>query len=164
MNDFPTADFSSPPPILEAPAVDTPTPPLRMSERKLREVLARHQAELQILAAVAVVMDKLPEDIAQRSDVYNGALDLNQLSREQTVRALAALAAGKWTKKINTLMPECIDYEGEVDGVRVRLWGAAPPESCRVIEFEEVVPATTVKRRRLVCSETPAPLPEKDPL
>jgi len=127
--------------------------PVGAGARKIEEVKARHARELAKLGEMICVLNRVPEEIVRKCEVYNEQLDFNNLTREETVAILSALPAGTWTKSVNASLPYLIDYEGVVDGVKVRLWGAAPPESCRVIEVEEVVPATTIKRRKIICSD-----------
>ena len=79
-------------------------------------------------------------------------LDFNQLSREESLTVMKALKAGDWTKSANGYDSATIDYNTEINGMKVRLWAAAPPDSCRVIEVEEEVPATKIVRRKLICS------------
>jgi len=144
MNDFQLSEDSLAP-------IEPDQPRKRVSVRKIEEALARHRAELELLVAMASIIDLVPDEIADRCSVYCDTLDFNSLSREQTRTMLSCLHAGKWEKSVNASMPDLIDYTGEVDGVKVRLWAAAPPESCRVVEFEEVIPATIIKRRKLIC-------------
>jgi hypothetical protein len=123
-----------------------------MSAQKIQEAKARHKAELDMLYRMAAVIDDLPYCIARKVSIYNDYLDFNGLTREESVTVMLALNAGKWTKSANVCSPDTIDYNAEIDGMKVRLWAAAPPDSCRVIEVEEEVPATKIVRRKLICS------------
>lgn len=62
------------------------------------------------------------------------------------------LSAGKWQRKISSGGSEFIDYETEINGVRVLLYNAAPLGSCRVIEETIEVPAKTITVRKLICA------------
>ena len=123
-----------------------------MVARKIAEAKARYTQELEMLMRMAGVIDNLPEHIAEKCCIYSDYLDFNSLSREESIAVISTLKAGKWTKSVNQCWPEMIDYNTEIDGVKVRLWAAAPPDSCRVIEVEEEVPATKIVRRKLICS------------
>ena len=127
--------------------------PIGAAAAKIEAVKAVHRYEIAQLESMAVVLNRVPASLAGKCSLWCHQLDFNQLTREESVAVMAALHAGKWAKSVNSSYPDMIDYEGEVDGVKVRLWAAAPPDSCRVIEVEEVLPATTIKRRKLVCSE-----------
>ena len=132
----------------------SPEKPLSMVARKIAEAKARYVAELDMLTRMAGVIDGLPEHIAEKCGIYNEYLDFNQLSREEAITVIGMLKAGKWTKSVNAYSPETIDYNTEIDGVKVRLWAAAPPGSCRVVEVEEELPATKIVRRKLICSDS----------
>jgi len=123
-----------------------------MSARVIQEARARHKAELDMLYKMAAIIDQMPWRIADKCCIYSDYLDFNGLTRQESVDVMLMLKAGKWTKSVNLANPEMIDYNTEIDGMKVRLWAAAPPDSCRVIEVEEEVPATKIVRRKLICS------------
>jgi hypothetical protein len=131
----------------------SPEKPQSMVARKIAEAKARYAQELDMLIRMAGIIDNLPEHIAEKCCIYNEYLDFNQLSREQALTVIGMLKAGEWTKSVNACMPELIDYNTEINGIKVRLWAAAPPDSCRVVEVEEEVPATKIVRRKLICSD-----------
>ena len=135
-------------------AASPPEKPQTIVARKIDEARARYTRELTMLMRMADVINSLPEDIAAKCCIYNDYLDFNQLSREESLTVIKALNAGDWTKTPNLYDSErpAIDYNAEINGVKVRLWAAAPPDSCRVIEVEEEVPATKIVRRKLICS------------
>jgi hypothetical protein len=141
----------TPEPIEQAPPLKGVAKKIAAANKKLEEAKESHGREIALLLKMASVIDKLPDDIAEKADIYCGLqLDFNNLTREQSLIVISTLRAGKWQKSVNG---ENIDYETQIDGVTVRLWAAGPPDSCRVIEVEEIVPATTITRRRLVCSD-----------
>jgi hypothetical protein len=133
-----------------------PAEPLPVSVRLIQETKARHVAELELLRSMAGIIDKVPESIALKCSIYKESLDFNNLLRDEALTVITALAAGKWTKEVNLPDPSMVDYNTEIDGKKVRLWAAAPPDSCRVIEVEEIVPETRIVRRKLVCSGSEA--------
>jgi len=45
-----------------------------------------------------------------------------------------------------------MDYDGELDGVRIHLWGTIP-ENCRVVYEDKVIPEHTEKVARIVCND-----------
>lgn len=84
-------------------------------------------------------------------------LDFDCLPHEQVVLVLNAFH-GKWTKtpydegRIHYVRDE------PIDGVTIRCWAGSPPPNCHVVEEEaevpeQVIPAHTEMRRRLVCKE-----------
>jgi len=136
------------------PEVAPPEKPMSMVARKIEEAKTRYERELDMLVRMAGVINSLPEHISERCCIYNDYLDFNQLSREESLTIMKTLSAGKWAKSVNNYDSTTIDYNTEIDGIKVRLWAAAPPDSCRVIEVEEEVPATKIIRRKLICNET----------
>jgi len=136
----------------EPEVAPAPEKPQSMVARKLAEAKERYTRELGMLMRMADVINSLPEHIAEKCCIYNNYLDFNQLSREESLTVMKTLSAGKWTKSPNGYDSATIDYNAEIDGMKVRLWAAAPPDSCRVIEVEEEVPATKIVRRKLICS------------
>ena len=137
----------------ESEPVPPPEKPQSMVARMIKEAKARHKVELGMLKKMGELIDSLPEEIASKCCIYNQYLDFNSLSREQSLAIIRTLNAGKWTKTVNDYSPDTIDYNTEINGVKVRLWSAAPPDSCRIIETEEEIPATKIVRRKLVCSD-----------
>jgi hypothetical protein len=67
---------------------------------------------------------------------------------------MSLLKLGRWERS-SSVVDGCIDYTGKTeDDLIIRLWGAAPPGSCRVVEEEIEVPARIEKRRRLICGDS----------
>lgn len=128
-------------------------PPLKGVAKKIAEARDRHAQEIDLLLRMADIIDKLPDAIADKCHVYMGQLDIDTLTREESLQVIGALHAGKWSKTVNSSMTEKMDYETTINGVKVRLWAAGPPDSCRIVEVEEVIPATKIVHRRLVCTE-----------
>lgn len=131
----------------------------RMHRDFVRGLLAQSRKELQERLASIDRMEgillKLPREICHKMSVLAQQIDLDNLTRDEVETVLARLNAGKWTKTINGGYQDKIDYHGTVDGVPIRLWAAAPPGTCRVVEYEEEIPAQKVIKRKLVCSQTP---------
>lgn len=98
------------------------------------------------------VLRKLPPQLLDKAVEYNGQLDIESLSREESVEVLRVLDAGRWEKSQNAGVPGTLDYNGIVNGVKVRLWAAGAPDSCRVVEEEEIIPEQRVIRRKLICT------------
>lgn len=92
-----------------------------------------------------------------------GQLDFDQLDHAQAIRVIRAIG-GKWHKKANCTNKASVDYEqtapSESGFNQFRLWQAAPPASCKIVEIEEeiperVIPAQKVKVRKMVCPGAP---------
>lgn len=84
-------------------------------------------------------------------------LDFDNLSREQVKFVISTLRCGRWDKSPNYSGKD-IDYVCPQDGFNVRLYAAAPPSTCQLIEeeYEEPPqPARIKKRYKLVCSGSP---------
>lgn len=134
-----------------------PEAPSGAAAEKLAELRAAaasaakwQQEQLDKMGAVVAL---IPQHLHGKLTLFGGTLDLNNLTREESVEAMRALPVGKWTKGINCGDETLIDYCGTIDSVNVRLWAAAPPDSCRVVEVEEVVPATIRTVKKLICHE-----------
>lgn len=128
----------------------------------LREREEAHERDRQAIAACAPVLELLPPEIIAKCSAFTvRSFDIDALTREETVTVLASLRAGKWRKELNPHTTEpTINYHGEVNGIRVRLWASATPGTCRVEEYEETIPAQpeqVVKRKKLVCSDHAEP-------
>jgi hypothetical protein len=151
MNETPPAQDTAAP--IDQPPLKGVAKMIADAEKKLREAEETYKREIGLLARMSIIIDSLPDDIADKASIYCGILDFDRLTREQSLRVISTLAAGRWKKSVNDSLPETIDYETQIDGLRVRLWSAGPPDSCRVIEVEEIVPETKIIRRKLVCSD-----------
>ena len=150
MNETPPPQ-DSPAPI-EQPPLKGVAKKIAEANKNLEAAKESHAREIELLLKMASMIDKLPDDIADKCSVYCKQIDIDNLTRSESLVVIDTLKAGKWAKSINHSMPDKIDYETTIDGVTVRLWAAGPPNSCRVIEVEEEVPATKIIHRRLVCS------------
>jgi hypothetical protein len=145
----PTNDAPAP---IEQPPLKGVAKKIAEANKKLEQAKESHAREIELLLKMSSMIDKLPDEIADKCGVYGAQIDIDNLTRSESLIVIDTLKAGKWSKTVNPSMPDKIDYETAIDGVTVRLWAAGPPDSCRVIEFEEEVPATKIIRRRLVCS------------
>lgn len=94
-----------------------------------------------------------------------GTIDFDKLEHKDVVKVVRSLG-GKWRKHPNThaIPGEArVDYDQQIDGVRVRCWAGKPPPSCKLVEYEEVIPeqiipARVVKKTKLVCAGQAEPL------
>ena len=103
---------------------------------------------LRFLRAHKALMETLPAS----GPCYEG-LDFDNLSHADVIKVIRGFG-GKWKKE--ACGDNRINYEAQIQGVRVRCWQGEPPPNCKVIEYEEiiperVVPAQVVKKRKLVC-------------
>ncbi len=112
----------------------------------------RLNRSLAALDAISEIMMRLPRSLMNRLTVFDAGIDFDHLSREDATQVMRHIGGGKWRKNVNTSYAECLDYITEINGIRVRLWAASPPETCRVVEIEEEIPAQKIIRRKLVCS------------
>jgi hypothetical protein len=106
----------------------------------------------QTIEKAAEILRRLPVELIKRATFYGGGIDFDYLNREQSKAALSSLGGGEWKKQLNQSAEGTIDYTAEIDGVPVRLWAAGPPETCRVVEVEEVIPEQRVMRKKLICN------------
>jgi hypothetical protein len=98
------------------------------------------------------LLESLPE-----SSLCGNQIDFDNLDREEVVTILKAFP-GKWDKNLSRANETRIDYTTIFEGVALRIWMGEPPPSCRIVEEEieveeEIIPAHTEKKTRLVCGE-----------
>lgn len=141
---------------LESVAFD----PVRIHRDRVVCVTSREREKLTLMLAqmdtIESILMKLPASVVDKACIIGGQLDFDHLTREEVLQTIAALDAGRWEKSKNISEELALDYKSEVDGVTVRLWAAAPPGTCRVVEEEVEIPATparTIIQRKLVCHE-----------
>ncbi len=111
--------------------------------------------QLANLDVAILLAGRLPAEIIAKSSAYNGGLDIDHLTREEVIIAMRTLSGGKWTKTVNQHEAKALDYTTVMNGITIRLWAAAPPETCRVVEVEEIIPAQPERRtivRKLICN------------
>lgn len=80
------------------------------------------------------------------------SLDFDNLSHPDALRVMHALRAGRWERKEGG-QEGTLDYVATINGVRVRLWSAQPPDSCRIVEEEYDIPASKGTRKRVICAK-----------
>lgn len=85
----------------------------------------------------------------------DGAIDFDNLPHKEIVKVIRHFG-GKWKKTPASGVVGKIDYETEIDGVRIRCWSGEPPPSCKIVEVEElvpeqIIPASVRKVRKMVC-------------
>lgn len=87
-----------------------------------------------------------------------GWIDFDNPTREQALEVIKAFP-GTWDKQQSsgsTPQAPLLDYAKYDNGVRIRLYAAPPPPSCRLVEEEYEVPAVPArkeKRMKLVCEQ-----------
>ena len=83
-------------------------------------------------------------------------LDFDYLPHKRTIEVVRTIG-GKWKKTVASNGDNNkIDYNTELDGIKVRVYAGDPPPSCRIVEVEElipeqVIPAHVKKVRKMVC-------------
>lgn len=114
-------------------------------ERRLRNGLKN----IQIMRGI---LHKVPKEVLHKVSVILDSLDFDHLTREEAVAVMSSVQAGEWRKAQNDHFEASIDYTAVIEGVTVRLWAAAPPGTCRVVETTEEIPARTITHRKLICA------------
>lgn len=107
------------------------------------------------LLELSAKLEGLDEDI--HVSVCNEHIDFDNPTRTQAVKLMTHLKMGKWRKEVGYSAGK-INYihDGLAPGIKLRMFGAEPPASCRLVEEEVVIPAQparTEKRMKLVCKE-----------
>lgn len=116
-----------------------------------REAIANHEKVIALMVLhknAILAVGKLPTP-------YCDGLDFDNPNRSQAL-ALMKVFGGNWTKEVVNNDSGTISYYQMIDGIRVRLWSAPPPPSCRVIEKQVLIPAQPeqwVAKRVLQCEE-----------
>lgn len=115
---------------------------------------AREKHDREVRAAV--IITRIPEDLQDSAEIiYSDQIDVNNLEHADALRVMRALNAGRWERKESGVEGK-LDYIAVIDGWKVRLWAAGPPDSCRVVEEEyeiPAVPARTGTRKRVICAK-----------
>lgn len=131
----------------EIPTVDAKDALIAETLESKRKYL---QAALAHLDAYADIMARLPLDIINLCAPSDEWLQICGPSRTQVETILSALHAGRWEKSAHD-EGMALDYAGTVDGVRVVIYRAEPPTTCRIEEVTTYVPAHNRIDRKLVC-------------
>lgn len=100
-------------------------------------------------------LEQLPEGAFFYSSSGVDWLDFDNLSHEQVIEVIKTIG-GKWDKELSS--PDSgdrINYKGELNGQLVRCYAGGPPPNCKVVEWEEEIPAQKIQRRKLVCGNEP---------
>lgn len=84
------------------------------------------------------------------------AIDFDFPGRAETVELITFLKAGKWDKTLSSTEGK-IDYINKhLISMKLRIYAAEPPGSCKIIETEVEIPAQParkVMRKTLQCTE-----------
>jgi hypothetical protein len=124
-----------------------------LATEKLRALREGYQRKIDFCDRAAVVLIRFPADVIARANICETDEDvvtIFNLTREQVVAAIRASGAS-WKKEINAAHSHRIDYLTEIDGVKIELWAAPPPPSCRIEEEVIDVPAHQEIKRTIVC-------------
>jgi len=133
-------------------------------EAEVTGAAVRHLETIKKIDGRAHILARVPERLIDKCYFYGSdQLDFDNLSRDDAVAVMVAMKAGTWTKAANPTHPTQIDYEATIDGFKIRLWAAGPPDTCRIVDYEQIIPARVIKGRRLVCKEDATPKPATPP-
>lgn len=125
-------------------------------ETMLREFRGEANSMLSLADKCGALMEKIPSEALGGCAIVNGHLMVYGTSRDTALAVIRALSAGKWEKQLCYGHSHKIDYTATIDGVTVQIYATQAPPSCRIVEETEEVPAHTVTKRRLVCTEAKA--------
>lgn len=126
--------------------------------RELHERIDLNQQRINFLRKHRNFLNELLESSNLCLDTWSHkGFDFNWPKRDQ-VNAILLHFGGKWTKTYEDNKE--LHYTQEIDGLRIRLYCAELPPSCKIVEeriehpAETVtVPARTEVRRKIVCNE-----------
>lgn len=123
---------------------------------RLKEQIANKNSHIKWLEKHRAKLESLPP--ASIND-FIGWLDFDNLSHELVMEVVKGFG-GKWEKCVSFGSQDRIDYSTWFDGFRVRCYAGQPPPACKIVEVEELVPASVRKVRKLVCPDTSVPFNE----
>lgn len=121
-----------------------------LAEKSLREMISQCEGRLKLLASVPGL-----ETLEVPVSFCGSMLDFDNLKHEQIALVMKVLNGGKWTK--TPAANGTINYTSKVGGIDIRCYQGEPPPNCKVVEYfeeipEEIIPAKTVTKRKLVCT------------
>jgi hypothetical protein len=102
--------------------------------QKIVKWLVAHQRQIESLEGVSV------------GSICGSMLDFDGLTHNQVISVIKAFG-GNWVKERNG--EDRIDYTADIDGMTVRCWRVEIEE----LVPEQVIPAHTVKKFKMVCKE-----------
>lgn len=127
---------------------------------KIQESLDRIDAQIETLKKqrenVVLLGEKLADYPHEVSiSAFGDFIDFDNLNRAQVVSLLTHLKSGKWDKAASGQAGK-IDYVNStfLKDAKLRIWGAEPPASCKIVEVEVEIPAQPArieKQKKLVC-------------
>lgn len=103
--------------------------------------------------------EKFPD---KQLTVDDDGITLRTDSREQTL-SFISIFSGTYKKSLEDYQKDAIRYDQELPDLfgrgseyttykfNLSIRSAAPPPSCQIVEYEEAVPASVVKKRKIVC-------------
>lgn len=122
-----------------------------IAKETLAEIRTRFHRHLELCDVAETIMVRMPLDAIPNCSIVSDSLIIYNQDRSGALAVIRALG-GKWAKTLNRSNPERIDYTQTINGMEVQMWGAMPPESCRIITEEIEIPAHKKTKRTLVCS------------
>ena len=110
--------------------------------------LAKHESE------VTAFYEKQPD---LELSFSSAGIVLEGATREQLTDFLLSFG-GNWNKEINDYYPDKMNYRRDIrleNGIAysIKATEVTPPDSCKIVEVEEDVPATKRMVKKIVCPE-----------
>jgi len=115
---------------------------------KLKREIEERQQQLEFLETIENELKAISVDAV----FYGDGIDFDNLTHPQTINVIKAFG-GDWEKTPSGSEAK-IDYERQVNGKRIRVWGGEPPPNCKLVDVIETIPAQperVVTRKKLVC-------------
>jgi hypothetical protein len=85
---------------------------------------------------------------------WPNTIDIDYVGRAETINLITHFKAGRWDKTLSN-HPGKIDYVNKnLTSIPLRIYGAEPPPSCKIVEVEVEIPAQPArieKVRKVVC-------------
>lgn len=124
--------------------------------KDLQDSLNYHRGALSRYNKLQAWVDANVEKLEQLSEdtnvgVYSSSLQFYTDDRDEVMRIIQ-LFPGTWDKHTDDVMIYMLKVS---DDVTLHIHTKALPPSCRLEEYEEQVPARTIKRKRVVCDQDP---------
>jgi hypothetical protein len=131
-----------------------------MKFTELIEQTKQNIADLQeLINVVEQLIPLLPDyDGSISVSPYNKTVDFDYPTREETLKLMLALGSPKWEKELCGFAS--VNYISRTfhPTIKVRIYSAPPPDSCRIVKEEVIIPAMPERketRYKMICKEEP---------
>jgi hypothetical protein len=130
------------------PKITRPETKVSITIKSMRDDIKQRQEVLRWILKHEHIFSELPFE----AKFYGGQVDFDNLTHDKIRLVLKTFKAGKWVK--TPMDGGKVNYETQLDGMRIRCWAGDPPPNCRIVEEVVHIPARTEIVKRLVCPKS----------